>query len=1511
MSQFDEKDETLQGIAIVGLSGRFPGAKNTAEFWQNLIGGAESIEVFSEEDLTESTVDRTHPDYIPAGAVLEDADTFDAPFFDFLPSEAEITDPQQRLFLECSWEALEDAGYDSKKYDGRIGVFGGVGRNTYVNRLYANPDLIAAVGQYPAAVGNDADFLATRVAYKLNLRGPAITVQTACSTSLVSVHLACQSLLTYECDMALAGGAAVKTPQKEGYIHQEGGIFSKDGHCRAFDENSSGTVLGNGVGLVLLKRLEDAVADGDHVYAVIKGSAINNDGAAKVGFTAPSVERQADVIADALALADIDPATISYVETHGTGTALGDPIEISALTEAYRLHTEESGYCAIGSVKTNIGHLDTAAGVTGLIKTALSLHHRQLPPTLHYQAANPKIDFANSPFYVNVELRDWKAGEHPRRAGVSSFGMGGTNAHAVLEEAPLLEKAGESRSNHLLVLSAKTATALDAITDNLATYFEQRPQADLADAAYTLQVGRREFHHRRTVVAADGAEAARLLRERPQAREAAGESTPLLFVFSGQGSQYIGMARDLYDTERTFRETVDRCADLLRPHLGRNLLDLIYPAEETADEARDLLNQTRYTQPALFVIEYALATQLLAWGMQPAAMFGHSIGEYVAATLAGVIALEDALPLVAARGRLMQEMPVGSMLAVQLSEDQASKYLTPEISIAGINGPHSVVLAGPTDAIAALEQELVKQNVLVRALQTSHAFHSAMMEPVLARFEELVGRIELQAPSMPYLSNVSGTWITVAEATDPAYYSRHLREAVRFADNVRTALTEHPQAVVLEVGPGRSLSTLIRQQIQAEGIEAAVLSTTRHPDEKQPDDAFLLTAVGQLWGFGVGIDFLRFNEGSAVRRVSLPTYPFERRRYYLKPGQLVIQSAKKGRQRDLADWFSIPAWSQTPPLFPQETATGQSFLLIHDDSEFGESLAQRFRAVGHEVITARTDADYGDIFKQGVPSHIVHLGGLLAGGEEIDAQTAQERGFYSLLSLAQALGAIQHAEITQLTLLTNNLQAVTSEPILQPARATILGAAKVIPQEYEHLTSRVLDIELPVAGSWHEARVLDQIIAEISEQRDDFLVAYRGAHRFVQTFEKAKLTESKQAAFRTGGTYLITGATDTLGLLLAEHLATEAHAKLILLARPDFPARSEWADWLAAHAAHAEDDSRTDAIRRLQALLEQGIEILFAPVDLTDRTQISQVLADARDAFGDLHGVLHADETVGNGLTQLKTRDAVEAVLQPKLYGTLALAAACADLELDVFAVFSRMLAVTGGFGQTDNAAVSAFLDAFAAERAGQGGAAQTLVLDFGMWQFDALPDGPMIPAELKAQFANLQSAYGLTFEEGMSAFARALHSRLPQVIVSAQELSEVIAELSELTPSRFLNSLQGNRPTLDANREYIAPSTEIERQVAGFWEELFGMEQISIHDNFFELGGNSLLGVQLVNRVRNAFDVDLPMSVLFEGGTVAGLSAYIAGNQLNEEEMVEIERMLAEIEALSADEAASKLGGV
>ena len=854
-AQHDRSDD----IAIIGMAGRFPGAANLREFWRNLQGGVDSIGRFTEAELLASGLPLEvirHPEFVAAKGVLDDADLFDAGFFGISPREAELMDPQHRLLMECAWHALEDAGYDSERYAGRIAAFTSTGLNTYLPfNICSHPGLAQRVGGFHLSICNDKDFVATRIAYAMNLKGAGVNISTACSSSLVSAHFACQHLLTHQADMALVGGVSVHFPQKVGHIHEPGAAYSPDTKCRPFDATPSGLIDGSGVAAVVLKRLDDAVADGDAIYAVIKATAINNDGHMKVGYTAPSVEGQAEVIAEALEMSGVDPETISYVEAHGTGTPIGDPIEVAGLTQAYRRRTARVGYCGLGSVKSNIGHADTAAGLAGLMKIVLGLQNGEMAPSLHFERPNPELHLERSPFYVVKTAQPWpRTAGRPRRAGLSSFGVGGTNAHAIIEEAPDTDAGSPSRPDQLLLLSARTPEALQDAVRGLSQHLREHPGVTLADVAFTLQAGRREFSRRTAVMVSSVPDALAALDDPKRLRTGTSDSThAVTFMFPGQGSQHPGMARGLYERETSFRRDVDRCAELLRPAIGVDLRTLLFPVGDPSAAAAQL-QQTAIAQPALFTIEYALANLWMRWGIKPAAMIGHSIGEYVAATIAGVFSLADALHVVALRGRLMQGMAPGAMVAVMAPEAEVRPMLGDALEIAAVNSPSICVVSGPHEAMAAFEAELNRRGITGQRLHTSHAFHSSMMQPMLAPFVDALRRITLHAPTVPFMSNRTGTWITAAEAVRPEYWAEHLRHEVRFADGLSRIVAERP-SVLLEVGPGRALVGLSKQ---IAGGQARSVASLPHATESRDAQQAMIAALGELWVNGVSVDWTGF-----------------------------------------------------------------------------------------------------------------------------------------------------------------------------------------------------------------------------------------------------------------------------------------------------------------------------------------------------------------------------------------------------------------------------------------------------------------------------------------------------------------------------------------------------------------------------------------------------------------------------------------------------------------------------
>jgi amino acid adenylation domain-containing protein len=1330
----NNSDIKNRDIAIVGMSGRFPGAKNVDEFWDNLQNGVESVKFFTDEELKAAGVDDAllnNADYVKARAVVDNAEYFDASFFGFSPREAEILDPQHRLFLECAWEALEYSGYDPDRFDGRIGVFAGVGLNHYLLNMYSENGLIDSLGTYQTFIGNDKDFVPTRVSYKLNLKGPSVNVQTACSSSLVAIHLARQSLYTGECDMVLAGGVSVKTPQSEGYLYQKGGIPSPDGHCRAFDAKAQGTVFGNGIGIVVLKRLEDAIADGDSIHAVIKGTAINNDGSSKIGYTAPSVEGQTAVICEALENAGLPPETITYIEAHGTGTPLGDPIEISALKEVFK-NIKEKEYTKIGSVKTNIGHLDTAAGAAGIIKTVLALKHRQLPPSLHFETPNPELGLEDSPFCINHRLSDWEPGEagSPLRAGVSSFGIGGTNAHIILEEAPAKVKSGQSRPWKLLEISARTQTALDEVSQNLMNYFKQNPDTELADAAYTLQTGRKPMSCRRIVVCRDSDDAAAALEALEPQRVFSGSTKTkkpvITFMFPGQGSQYINMAHDLYQNEPVFKETVDKCCIILKPVMGFDLRELIYPEDLDVPAQSEKLRQTQITQPVLFVIEYAAAKLLESMGIQPTSMIGHSIGEYTAACISGVFSLEDALTLVAARGRLMQSCEAGSMLAVSLSEDKVIPYLAENVSVAAVNSPNLCVVSGPNEAIEALEQKLTGNGIVCTHLHTSHAFHSYMMNPILEDFRKTVERVKMNPPGIRFMSNITGDWISEGDATDPDYWVRHLRSAVRFADGIKK-LVEEPDCILLEVGPGQALCTLARQQAGQDKV-LAILSSIRHPKESTDDSVYFLNTVGRLWLAGAEADWTKYYANEERYRIPLPTYPFERQRYFIEVNKKKPDNSRKtlAKVSDMSDWFYMPTWKKTMPPAGKMETTGGKWLVFSEAEGSDDHVANLLKAENIQVVSVVkgegfnriSDLQYAinsgkkddyfslieDLKKEDrFPDTIVHLWSYNCKGLPVDGHSPENdlaMGFYSLMYIAQAIGKYHLGNALRIEVVTNNMQKVESRDVIFPGKAALAGPLKVIPQEYPGISCRCIDLG---TEDVLDEDMAEQLVAELMSSSDKQMIAYRGTDRWVQEYEAVRINEGMGIpdSLRENGVYLITGGTGGMALEIAGYLAQKVKAKIILVGRSEFPKKENWEQWLSEHE---ENNEISIKIKKIQEIEKLGGKVSVMTGD-TARIEDMKACADfAVQTYGGLNGVIHAAGVPGGGIIQLKTPETAAKVFMPKVQGVLALSLALEGIDLDLFILCSSINSIMGGFGQMDYTAANAYLDAFAQSRASRKG---------------------------------------------------------------------------------------------------------------------------------------------------------------------------------------------------------------
>ena len=1319
-------------IAIVGMAAHLPDAADIASYWDNLRAGRSAVRRLSEEELLaagESAVMLRNPAYVPHAALLDGFDRFDADFFGFSPKEAAILDPQHRQFLEVAWEALEGAGHPPEAFKGRIGVFAGCGMGSYFYfNLCSNPALVDSTGMFLLRhTGNDKDFLSTRVSHVFDLKGPSLSLQTACSTSLVAVHYAVQALLTGECDMALAGGATIDLPQGRGYLYKEGEVLSPDGVCHAFDHRAQGTVFGSGAGAVLLRRLDDALADGDHIWAVIKGSAVNNDGAAKAGYLAPSVEGQADCIATALGIAGVTAESIDYIECHGTGTYLGDPIEVAALTQAFRKSTQVKGFARIGSVKTNIGHLDTAAGVASLIKTSLALHHRQMPPSLNFETPNPVIDFEGSPFRVNDRLTDWARRGGPRRAGVNSLGVGGTNAHVVLEEAP--DAAASDASDwpfQLLTISARSSAALGEASVRLAAHLRAHPEQPLADVAYTLKEGRRAFEHRRVLVAGSHDEAAALLEagdpRRVFTQRRVGDTPDVVFMFPGGGAQYPDMARDLYETEPVFAEWMDRGLAALGP-AEDEIRALWLPGPDAKAAAAERLRRPSLQLPLILVVEIALARLWESWGIKPSVLIGHSMGENAAACLAGVMSLEEAVGLVRLRGQLFDTVPAGGMLSVPMSEAALLPYLA-GLDVASVNAPELTVVSGADADLAALTARLKDEDIDTTRIAIDIAAHSRMLEPILERFRSHLAGMRLMPPQIPIISNRTGQILTASDATSPDYWVAHLRGTVRFAAGMQT-LRQKADRVYLEVGPGRALATLA----QANGAMGGqpVPASLRHPEDPVSDDRHFMATLGRLWACGADPDWSQIWGGARRRRVVLPTYPFQRARYFVEPGKpaagtdldLVPQ-----RHDKVADFGYQLKWRAAPADCPldveTELGTPQTWLIFADETGLARAAVQRLRLAGHRVITvhagdafARTNEDsyiiapehgregydalLADLGQRGLsPARIVHFW-LVTSDETFRPggsffQRNLEQGFWSLFFLGQAIGEIGLSPLPHLLVVTSGAAQVRQEPLAYPEKATVAGPIKVMPRELPGLTGAMLDVALSDVRKGVPDETLVLLLEEMLAVPAITVAALRGSRRLEARLASAPLPEMERIP--EGSVWVVTGGFGGIGVTVAERLLRDSRAKVALIGR------------------HLPEPGSVRA--GVLAQLQRLGKVLALAADVCNPEEMRVSLDRVRLELGAVHGVIHAAGTVEDAPLLGKDPGAAEAVLSPKVHGTKLLGTLFPDGSIARLVLFSSTSTVISPAGQADYVAANEYLNAFARSRA--GGKTKVTAINWGIW---------------------------------------------------------------------------------------------------------------------------------------------------------------------------------------------------
>ncbi|MFC2145725.1 amino acid adenylation domain-containing protein [Acidobacteriota bacterium] len=1552
----EENSATGLEIAVIGMSARFPAARTIHEFWDNLKDGVEAVSFFSDREMEAVGIAPAlveNSSYVKAKVIIEDIEYFDSWFFGYTPQEAEIMDPQVRIFHECAWDALENAGYAAESFAGLIGLFAGASSNFYWEALSAFSATARDIDYWAALQLTDKDFLSLRVAYKLGLKGPAIELKTACSTSLVAIHMACQALLNGECDMALAGGVTVTIPHQAGYMHREGLVLSPDGHCRAFDNRAAGLIPGEGAGIVVLKPLEDALNHRDYIYAVIKGSAVNNDGIRRVGFSAPSTEGQAEVILTAHQVAHIEPESIGFIETHGTATELGDPVEIEALKLAF--DTNKKGFCGLGSIKASIGHLDAAAGVAGFIKTVLALTHRQIPPSLHFENPNHRIDFDNTPFYVNTVLKDWESNGTPLRAGVSSFGIGGTNAHVVLEEWPgdsesvsqcVSGSVGQwvskqrsddrggspcpplkSRDYQLILLSAKTESALGKMTANLLEHLQKNPGINLADVAYTLQVGRKPFPYRRKLVCSGVSEAitgfSTLDPRKVKTFQAKDEKKQVIFMFSGLGSQYVNMGRDLYEKEPLFREEMDRCFEILTGHPDYNIKEILYPGRgEVSSPTGKLpatcnlhlspgINHIEVAQLVVFILEYSLARLLMAWGINPRAMIGYSFGEYAAACLAGVFSLEDALKVLVTRGTLIRDLPTGRMLSVPLPIEELEPLLTGQLSIAIDNGV-SCVVSGAEETVRTFETQMKEKKLVCVPMDSSHAVHSIMMEPILKVFAEKVGGIQLNPPQIPYISSVTGTWITVEDATSPLYWVRQLRETVRFARGIKTVL-EESNVVFLEVGAGRDIRALVQRQLDEKyGVphHHHVVNLVRPRAAKTgiPDDYYLLEKIGRLWLYGIPVNWEQFHLGQKRYRVPLPTYPFEGYRHWSLmddyqagklsgfPGWQAV-----GKSRNLAGWFYAPSWKRQkiPHLLDtsqnKDTGVDLCWLVFMDDLGVGDRLLERLKKdkTGRqrqcEILKVKAGLKYKQQTNGGfeinpkqnddyealvlhlnstgvIPNRIVHLWGITGDRRDgIEAELIEnslELGFYSLLYLAKALG--RHCNYTgkiEINVVTDNMQEVTGDENLQPGKATVLGPCRVIPQEYPGITCKSIDIT-----DWQNQAVIERLLIEMGcctqpWDTGEPVVAFRGQQRWVQFFEPIRLQEPGSQSpplLRQGGVYLIIGGLGEIGYTLAEYLIKTVGAKVILTGRSQLPPPEMWAQYLIIND---EKDSTSQNIKKLQQLkeIEGNGDLLYCRADVSDAAGMQAAMKQGEDLLGPINGVIHSAGIIKGesfNTTADITVSQCQRQFQAKVKGLPVLEELLTGKTLDFCLMISSISTVLGGLGFVAYSAANHFMDAFSIKQ-NQKKQEPWIVVDW---------DGTN-KEDTETAFHRILSPGWL--DQIIFSVGGDLEGRISRwVKLEGLEAGEK-SEKQDPVPVP-----QHSRPEL--SNPYVAAGNAAEQKLVDIWQRFLGIEKIGITDDLFDLGADSLKAINIIAVIQKELKVTIPVKEFFDHSTIEGIAKYI-----------------------------------
>lgn len=1473
-------------IAIIGMNGRFPGAENISIFWENLKEGIDSISHYSEEELYDlgfSEKDIENPNYVKSYGSVHGKEYFDAEFFGYSSKDAEFVNPQTRLLLESVWSALEDGGYNPESYKGSIGMFAGGNPNMswFLSSYFSKNEM----SDIEVVQLSEPSYMSTRVSYNLNLKGPSYYTYSACSTAMVNMVIACDNLNNRTCDMALAGGVTAESESKTGYMYSEGSIFSSDGHCRPFSIDAGGTVFGEGSGILLLKRLEDAIRDNDNIHAVIKGYGTNNDGNKKAGYTAPSVIGQADLIRSVQKKAGVTPETITYIEAHGTGTKMGDPIEIEALKMAF--NTEKRQYCGIGSVKSNIGHLVCAAGAAGVIKTILSLKNKQIPPSIHVDKENPLLNIEDSPFYINKKLKEWKTDGIPLRAGVSSYGIGGTNAHMILEEAPAIEKGYQDKKHEIINMSALSESALNKNIRNLLSFLKNNRELNLSDISYTLNVGRKCFENRYSVAVSSVDNLIDKLENEikfplDSVRNNVNIKQTIAFMFPGQGSQYSKMGYDLYEGEKVFREAVDECFKILKKLRDIDFKDVIY--------GNDDIDGSHVSSCSMFIIEYGMTMLLKSRGINPDILIGHSLGEYTAACISGVLSLEDTLTLVYDRGLLIQRLSSGAMLSVFIEKEELLSLLDDTISLAVENSDSLYAVSGSVESISKFKIKLDSGGYGYKELKVTHAFHSYMLEPILDDFRATLNKLTFNKSNIPYVSNVTGELITYDEVKSVEYWVDHFRGTVKFNGGLKYLLQDE-NTILLEVGPGTSLTSLVN--INADKLEKHIaVNTLRHAMEEVSDELFFNNSLSSIWVYGGEIDWEEYYSHENRRRISLPTYAFDKV-YYGKLFNKMLDKSKFDRVLGGAESSSkhityLPSWKRKE-IPKNDNKKQYKYLLFMDDKGVTDKLRDKIVKLGNKVITVKPGDEYSNIndkeyfidpnnsghymklFQElksndNIPEVIIHSWSLSdPENKEVTIESvniAKKYGFYSAFYITKSLGNLDIVKDIKIYFISNEIYEVFGHENISPAQSLLSAATKVITKEYSNIKCCNLDLT-SIDAIESSYKLIDQLCNEIYHPITEFQVAFRQNNRWILNYEEIDLDNNfGKSRLKEKGVYIILGGLGGIGLTFGKSLSDDYCARLALTTRSEFPNRSDW-----ELIASGEIESRHKAkILKLLEIETSGSEVIVYKADISNKADMERLVTSVVEKWGSIDGVIHAAGLADGKIIKLREKSDIDDVLKSKIDGTIVLMDVLSKYNLDFVLLCSSIASVTGKFGQFAYTAANQFLDSFAASYKSKG--LDVISINWPGWKdVGMFADSKYFTDEEKREECINPSV-------GSEILNRVLEADFPNIIVSKYEVNSLIEMHKVFNVEDQVGNTVSSRPDLDT--EYIPPTNDTEEILVGIWQNILGLEKVGISDNYSLLGGNSLKSISFISKCYKSLGVKLTLENLYKLPTVKELALYI-----------------------------------